>query len=64
VIAIRDETVSLRLNGQAMRIQDGLIVDTEDGLLFSTGTEFSYLSLDSEKDFKFNELKPCHLNGF
>jgi hypothetical protein len=64
VTAINNETVSLKLNGQVMQIKDGLMVGAKDGLLFSTNTEFSYFPLDSDKDFKQNQLQPCYLNGF
>jgi len=64
VVAIKNETVTVKLNGQAMSIKDGLVVNAENGVLLSRGSEFSYLSLDGDKDFKDSQLKPCHLNGF
>jgi hypothetical protein len=64
VIAIKNETVTVNLNGQAMSIKDGLVVNAENGVLLSRGSEFSYLTLDGDKYFKDSQLKPCHLNGF
>jgi hypothetical protein len=64
VNAIKNDTVSLELNGQAMQIQDGLLAVAQDGILFSSGSEFSYLSLEGDKEFKQEQLKACHLSGF
>jgi len=64
VTDVKNGIVSLKLNGQAKKLNDGLLEEAQDGLLFLTDTEFSYFSLDSDKEFSQDQLKPCYLSGF
>ena len=64
VMAIENKRVNLKLIGQAKRIEQGLLVDAQDGLLFLTDTDFSYFALDTQKNFDKDQVSPCYLSGF